>query len=157
MNTDTRFWNKVNKTDECWNWTGGTVQSNYYRYGIFKDGKKAVRAHRFSFAMYNGSVPEGLFVCHACDNPLCVNPAHLFLGTAQDNATDMVNKGRQAKGTTVHNAVLTDGKVKQIRQMYAERTASGKRKYTQQQIADKYGCTRRNISDIVNNKTWGHV
>lgn len=90
-----RFWSKVNKTEGCWLWTAGRFSNGY---GVFYNGKSNTRAHRFSWALEHGEVPENLYVLHRCDNRRCVNPAHLFLGTAADNAIDMVNKGRSTRG-----------------------------------------------------------
>lgn len=89
-----RFWSKVNKTETCWLWTSAVIR----RYGIFSVGSRKVRAHRYVWEITNGPIPEGLFVCHTCDTPLCVRPDHLFLGTAADNAKDAVSKGRSATG-----------------------------------------------------------
>lgn len=87
-----RFWNKVNKTEACWEWTAAIDPGGY---GAFKvDGKK-VNSHRFSWNLHFGSLPEGMLVCHTCDNRLCVRPDHLFLGSHQENHDDMVNKGRR--------------------------------------------------------------
>jgi hypothetical protein len=92
-----RFWPNVQKTSGCWNWIGAE-QSKGRGYGtIGKDGK-TLRAHRVSWEMHNGPIPEGLIVCHKCDNPKCVRPEHLFLGTHSDNVADKVAKGRQSKG-----------------------------------------------------------
>lgn len=154
---NTKFINNIDKTDDCWNWTGSTVQSNYYRYGRFKEAGKSYRAHRYAYEQFVGSIPKDMLVCHHCDNPLCVNPDHLFLGTAQDNSSDMVMKNRQAKGTEVASAILSPWKVRKIRAMYAKRLKNGKRKYTQQNIAERVGCSRRNVSEVVNFKTWSHV
>lgn len=89
-----RFWSKVNKglrPDDCWIWTAG--KSNGY--GIFRVGdNKTISAHRYSYILHNGKEPGSLFVCHRCDNPSCVNPDHLFLGTQGDNIQDMIDKGR---------------------------------------------------------------
>lgn len=89
-----RFWNYVQKTETCWLWTGSRADTGY---GVhWTDEKKLVGAHRYSYELHNGPIPEGLFACHHCDNPPCVNPDHLFPGTAEDNAQDMSRKGRWA-------------------------------------------------------------
>lgn len=90
-----RFWAKVTKTKGCWNWQACVNESGYGIFGIQK--KRIDRAHRISWRLTKGEIPKGIFVCHACDNPRCVKPAHLFLGSNQDNVTDMVRKGRNSK------------------------------------------------------------
>lgn len=88
-----RFWERVQKTDDCWLWTGSTDKDGYGWFWV--DGKTAT-AHRFSYALHNdGAIPDGLYVCHSCDNPPCVNPDHLWLGTNQDNMDDCARKGRR--------------------------------------------------------------
>ena len=85
----TRFWNKVDKSGACWEWTASKDKDGY---GLFHFNRKQVRAHRFAFGLDN--IPKGMAVCHTCDNPGCVNPDHLFLGTNLDNTQDMISKGR---------------------------------------------------------------
>lgn len=90
-----RFWARIEKTDTCWNWTRGKTKSGYGQMSVH--GRKT-HMHRFSYELHFGTIPNGLLVCHHCDNPSCVRPDHLFLGTDADNARDKVLKGRQARG-----------------------------------------------------------
>jgi hypothetical protein len=93
-----RFWLRVNKNgDDCWTWTGF---KNELGYGLFSLDHKHVKAHRVSWMVANGKIPDGLCVLHSCDNPICVNPSHLFLGTMKDNTQDMLAKGRQSNQYT---------------------------------------------------------
>lgn len=120
----TRFWTYVNKLseDECWPWTGGLNSSGYGRINLGERGAGVERAHRVSWTIQNGYIKDGLCVLHKCDNPKCVNPSHLFLGTKGDNYADMRKKGR-AKNPPTHigdahpNAKLTSEQISQIRLM----------------------------------------
>lgn len=87
-----RFWSLVDKSGECWLWQGRTNNDGYGRLNVSK--RQQVYAHRYAYANIYGPIPDGFFVCHHCDNPRCVRPDHLFLGTNQDNVNDMVRKGR---------------------------------------------------------------
>lgn len=96
-----RFYKKYEINDSgCWIWTGGTRPNNkgvkYPRH--WNDDKKSVGAHRFSYSVFIGEIPKGMYVCHKCDVPLCVNPDHLFIGTHEENMKDMTEKGRSFKG-----------------------------------------------------------
>jgi len=87
-----RFWDKVNKTDNCWEWTGAIRQG----YGCLKIDGKTIDAHRYSYVIHFGPIPDGMCILHKCDNRKCVKPDHLFLGTYADNHKDMCNKKRDA-------------------------------------------------------------
>jgi hypothetical protein len=94
-----RFWSKVDRRgpDECWPWVGARLESGYGRFKL-SNQRKLVPAHRFAWELENGDWPEGMFACHHCDNPWCVNPRHVFPGTPLDNMRDMHAKGRAKCG-----------------------------------------------------------
>lgn len=148
MTLKERFWQKVQKAgvDECWEWKAG--KSNQ-RYGLFYLEGKMQYAHRVAWMLLKGCIPKGLFVCHTCDNPSCVNLNHLWLGTHNDNMTDMVTKGRWIRDRHP-NAKLTIEDILQIR----ERLSCGE---SQKSIAADYKICRISVSRIKRNKTWKHV
>ncbi len=148
-----RFWEKVDKTttpEGCWLWTAAKVSNRGgSMYGWF-DGRGA---HRVSWEIANGPIPIGIEVLHHCDNPLCVRPAHLFLGTQSDNLLDCVSKGRMGMG---RRAKLTLSQVKEIRKAYAVKQGlpQQSRIITFGQLAERFGVAARTIRHIVNNETW---
>ena len=158
-----RFWNKVDKRgpDECWEWTACKLLGNLYGQiqDTTGDGGNVTRyAHRISWIIHNGDIPEGMCVCHHCDNPGCVNPAHLFLGTKADNNADMLSKGRcytgppeSHRGEANGCARLTEEKVREIRQLLK---IGGR---TQQSIGDDYGVHYSTICDINKGRTWAYM
>lgn len=96
-----RFWAKVQKSDGCWLWTGSRLKNKGYGQYWF-NGRGLLSAHRFSYEIAHGPIPEGQHVCHRCDNPPCVNPDHLFAGTRSDNMRDAVAKKRQVHAKKTH-------------------------------------------------------
>jgi hypothetical protein len=136
----------VDAETKCWNWSAGRKN----KYGSICVGRLMKSAHRVSYEIHCGPIPEGMYVCHLCDNMLCINPEHLFLGTPADNVIDMIRKGRKViqRGADHGRAKLTEADIIAIR---SETMA------TQQNLADKYGVTPQNISDIKTRKRWSHL
>lgn len=141
-----RFEKYVGKTAGCWEWTGHRERSGYGR--LFVSGAPE-RAHRISFRLHKGIVPDGMCVCHTCDNRSCVNPVHLFLGTRADNNADMRLKGRARgkKGEKHHLAKLTADQVRAIRNLPQSNVA----------IAKQFGVSRLAVWEIRTRRTWSHI
>jgi hypothetical protein len=142
-----RFWAKVDMLGDCWTWTGAKHHFGYGKLGV---NGRTKSAHRTAYDYVYG-IPDGFKVLHHCDNPPCVNPAHLFAGTLSDNTRDMVRKGRNgglgAKGERNSHAKLTERDVVRIR----ERFDAGE---TIRALCRELGMHVSTISDIVNGKTW---
>lgn len=138
-----------NQEKGCWLWLGRLDKQGY---GAFFFKSARLGAHRVSYRLFRGPIAEGLMVCHSCDVPHCVNPEHLFLGTAYDNAQDCVNKGRKANcaGTANSQAVLSEADVLAIRW----RVASGERV---KDLAKEYSVSAWTIHAAAKRKTWAHL
>lgn len=135
----------VREENDCWLWTGSLRGG----YGALTIDGVTHRAHRLSYTLHKGEIPEGMLVCHTCDIRLCINPEHLFLGSYKDNSDDKVAKGRQARGETGGRTKLTEDAVRHIRKLAA--TCS------YQKIANSFGVHKSSITDILNDRTWTHV
>lgn len=146
------FWSRVDKSGECWVWTGGSNTAKRGRnYGIVHSAGRHFLTHRFAWTLENGPIPEGLTVCHHCDNPPCVRPSHLFLGTPADNAADKAQKGRAQRLSGESNpggGKLTTADVAEIRARYA---AGG---IYQWQLGREYGVSQAMIGYIVTGQNW---
>lgn len=114
-------------------------------------GKKKIKAHRASYSIHRGSIPDGFEVCHVCDVRCCINPDHLFLGTHQDNINDMTAKDRHPKGEVVGRSKVTEADVLAIRAIYA---IGGT---TQRELGERFGLHNSVISKIINRKNWQHI
>lgn len=134
--------------DDCWEWQGIRNSNGYGRFS-YKDSH--VLAHRMAFRMFFGEIPDGMVVCHRCDNRLCVNPRHLWLGTQRENLSDAATKGRMyrpdSRADRNGNTSLTWDKVRAIRKMNNE----GTKKYL---IAKAFGVSPSTITNIVKHQTW---
>lgn len=148
--TRARFLAKVDQTGDCWQWTAGCARHGYGRFNVTRD--KPLAAHRVAYEMFVGPIPTGLHVLHRCDNPPCVNPGHLFLGTHQDNMDDMVRKGRSRapRGEQVKVSKLTESAVRQIR----DEVSQGR---SQRAVARDFGVHHATVHRIVSGELWAHV
>lgn len=148
-----RFQKKVQCSDsenKCWLWI---ASKNNKGYGHFSSHGHYITAHRFAYQAFVGAIPDGQVICHRCDNPACVNPAHLFAGTQSENILDMVAKNRRdtAKGTRLPQAKLTPDEVIEIRCLYATGD------FTQSELSQRFGVTQSMVGHIVRNRYWKHL
>lgn len=144
-----RFWSRVDTSDDCWVWIGAKQDLGY---GIIEDDAGVTRrATHVAWEVTYGSIPDGMRLLHRCDNPPCVRPDHLFLGTQADNVDDMIAKGRNQHGETAAIAKLTEANVIEIRRRVATGTE------TRGQIAADFGICVGTISDIAHRKSWKHL
>ena len=153
-----RFWAKVDRRgpDDCWEWTAGCVSG----YGAIRSSSHAngirgtmLKAPRVSWELHRGPNPNGLHVCHHCDNPPCVNPAHLFLGTPADNARDRDSKKRrrQPKGGLNGRAKLSELDVKAMRFFYSMGSVSAR------EVGHMFGVSKTTSHEIMRGEKWSHV
>jgi HNH endonuclease len=165
-----RFWScvEIGRNTDCWPWSAGSDKDGY---GKTYYNSRSMRAHRVSWETHCGDIPEGMLICHKCDNPKCVNPAHLFVGTPRDNTRDMIMKGRRVlshgypgigshlkrwrkehpgafSGCNGPNAKLTDADVGEIRRLLASRDTS------KGQIGRLFGISRTHVTRIERFEAW---
>lgn len=132
----------------CMLWLGAEKACGY---GGIRINKRNLRVHRAAWELAHGPIPEGVFVCHTCDVPACVNPDHLFLGTPADNTRDCMNKGRGLRGEQKPQHKLTEDRVREIRRQYADGGVS------QRTLARRYRVGRATIRGVVDGATWRHI
>ncbi len=151
-----RFWSKTDKsaeTSDCWFWVGQVLPNGYGQLNVCRN---KLYAHRYSWELVHGAIPTGLFVCHTCDVRNCVNPAHLFLGTALENNRDAAAKGRSRhgpirRGEECPNSKITEHDVREIKRIYRQGGIS------QEAIGRTFGITQASVSQIVRGMSWSHL
>lgn len=147
-----RFWNFVEKQkDGCWSWVGNTAENGYGHFQL-SNPKITVLAHRFSYELHTGTkIPEGMEICHQCDNRACVNPRHLFLGTRKENAMDCVEKGRQAKGEKNGKSKLKECEAREVKRLAIDG------RLPQWFIGKIFRISEIQVRKIKNGRAWVHL
>lgn len=150
-----RFWRKVDISagpDACWLWLGFKDQDGYGKFDLRSPIKRSIPASRMAYELIYGPIPDGMLVCHICDNPSCCNPKHLYAGTPSDNNRDAFIRNRRSnKGESGPTSKLTEDQVKIIRQIY------NAGQVTQSQLATLAGVHYSTISAIITRKSWDHI
>ncbi|HEX6786956.1 MAG TPA: HNH endonuclease [Acidimicrobiales bacterium] len=154
-----RFWVHVAHpfTSECWEWTGWREWDGY---GLLRVDGRPQKAHRLAWRLTRGDIPTGLYVLHRCDNKPCVRPAHLYLGTQNDNMRDVWRRqgerrrGAMRRGDACTFRKLSESQVLEIRALAADVVGNG---LTYRAIAERYGVNESSIGQIVRRRTWTHI
>ncbi len=148
-----KFKSSLGQDGDCWPWLGR--KQKRMPYGMLQYKGKTTVAHRVAYELFKWPIPDGLIVCHFCDNPACCNPFHLFVGTYKENRMDCVLKGRASggvqKGEDKKQAKLSEKQVKEIRELYKPW------EFSQAMLAERYGVARSTIEDILHRRTWTHI
>ena len=142
----TKYWSKVTKTDACWLWTAATTRG----YGVITIARRLYYAHRLGWELANGPIPRGKHVLHRCDNPPCVRPDHLFLGTQADNVRDAARKHRMSSGERRPNHKATAADVVRMRELHRQGLNA-------RQMADQFPIGERTIRKILAGRNWKDV
>ncbi len=148
-----QFWQKVDKSGDCWIWTGSAHRSGY---GLFCVTPIKLRANRAAWELTYGVIPDGLYICHRCNNPRCVRPEHLYAGTPQENMDDKVRANHHLnvpKGENTVTSKLSASQVQVIREKYRNRNMII-REVTFRSLAKEYGVSYETIHLIISNQTW---
>ena len=148
-----RFWSgaEITSADSCWVWKRKTGKRGYGQTSVYQNRKsRTALAHRVAWQLTYGEIPEGMHVCHRCDNPSCVNPSHLFLGSPFVNVHDMITKGRRVlvRGESSPNSKLTIDQVRWIRANSDRSTG---------ELARQLAISRQSVRDVIAGRTWKHV
>jgi endogenous inhibitor of DNA gyrase (YacG/DUF329 family) len=141
------FFDRIEKCEGCWEWIGSKTKAGY---GIISFGGNPISAHRLSWKLHNGYIDSSDIVRHLCNNPICVNPEHLAIGTILDNARDRVRAGNSGKGSKNNFAVLNEEKVKEIKKLLLIGVSGA-------EIGRRFGVTRTCVNAIKNFRTWVHI
>lgn len=149
LTTEERFWAKVDRSGSCWLWIAGKRGDGYGAFQV--ESTRQISAHRYSYEIHHGQIPQGMVVMHSCDRPLCVNPAHLSVGTQAENAADSARKARRHRGSHNSQAKLTEGQVISMRERYL---AGG---ITHSRLADEFAVSHALVSAILTRKAWKHI
>lgn len=141
------FYERIEKTESCWIWKGSKIKSGY---GIISFGGKPISAHRLSWKIHHEEIGSDMIVRHLCNNPICVNPEHLAIGTHQDNSDDRVKAGNSGKGSQNCNSSLNEEDIKKIKNLLVLGISGA-------EIGRRFNVSRTTINNIKKQRTWRHV
>lgn len=146
-----KFWSKAEKSGDCWIWQDSLTEKGY---GQFRIGNKKIRAHRMAYLLSGGTIPNGMMVCHKCDNPSCINPNHLFIGTAKDNVRDCIQKGRHCLTNFKKQYGERNGRSKLTRNDIEQIILLRRKGTLYRVIADKFNISITHASQICRGLFW---
>jgi len=157
ISVEDRFWSHVEKSNGCWIWRASLYSNGYGDTKLSPFGRRSGLAHRVSWEFTYGEIPEGLNVCHSCDNPSCVRPDHLFVATQKENVRDMMVKGRMVIADH-RGEKNTKSKLKTEDVIYLRSLGSGRLPYGSiKQLSRKLGVTKETLRNARKSLTWSHI